>query len=143
MSAVATDDVFTLQIVQSYMNSTVREMMRTTKASAHIIVFAEGEDFTCAVAALDGRLTFQAEGLGLQAATFPAAIRLVLDTYDSFAPGDIFFHNDPYRGGAHQADGAFARPVFHGDELIAWVANRGHWSGRVERSGHIVIEQAA
>jgi hypothetical protein len=42
VSAVATDDVFTLQIVQSYMNSTVREMMRTTKASAHSVVLGEG-----------------------------------------------------------------------------------------------------
>src|SRR5581483_12017949 len=121
-------DPFTLQVVQSYLTSTVREMMRTTKASAHSVVFAEGEDFTCAITAPDGRLTFQAEGLGLHAATFPAAIRLVLEHYDSFEPGDVFFHNDPYRGGAHQADGAFARPVFHGEQLVAWVANRGHWS---------------
>ncbi len=121
-------DAFTLQVIQGSMTSTVREMMRTTKASAHSTVFAEGEDFTCAIADPRGRLTFQAEGLGLHAATFPAAIELVLAQYDSFRPGDVFFHNDPYGGGAHQADGAFARPVFHGDELVAWVANRGHWS---------------
>jgi hypothetical protein len=49
VNAVATDDVFTLQIVQSSTNATARETMRTPKASAHGVGFAEGEDSTCAV----------------------------------------------------------------------------------------------
>lgn len=123
-----TTDALTRQVIQSYMNSTVREMMRTAKTSAYSVILAEGEDFTCGITDPDGKLTFQAEGLGLHAASFPDAVRLVLDYYDSIEPGDIFFHNDPYKGGAHQADGAFVRPVFWEDELVCFVATRGHWA---------------
>src|SRR5205814_1981892 len=114
--------------IQSHLLSVVREMMRTAKSSAYSIIFSEGEDFTCAITDRDARLCYQAEGLALQAASFPDAVRIVLEDYDSFAPGDIFFHNDPYRGGTHQADGAFVLPVFWEDELLFFAGNRGHWA---------------
>ena len=42
--------------------------------------------------------------------------------------GDIFVTNDPYGGGgAHLNDVSLVKPVFHNGEIIAWVANKGHW----------------
>ena len=45
---------------------------------------------------------------------------------DSFEPGDVVLHNDPYRGGAHIPEHSVIRPVFHEGELWGFVANVGH-----------------
>jgi N-methylhydantoinase B/oxoprolinase/acetone carboxylase alpha subunit len=53
---------------------------------------------------------------------------LILETYgNDFEPGDVVVHNDPYRGGGHQADVVVARPLFYKDQLIGFGINRGHW----------------
>ena len=45
---------------------------------------------------------------------------------ESFEPGDVVLHNDPYRGGAHIPEHSVIRPVFHEGELFGFVANVGH-----------------
>ncbi len=40
--------------------------------------------------------------------------------------GDIFICNDPYLGAIHAPDFATVMPIFHDDELIAWVGASGH-----------------
>lgn len=44
-----------------------------------------------------------------------------------FAPGDLWILNDPYLGGTHLSDISIVSPYFHGDELVALLANTGHW----------------
>lgn len=44
-----------------------------------------------------------------------------------FAPGDLWILNDPYLGGTHLSDISLVAPYFHGDELVALLANTGHW----------------
>ena len=47
---------------------------------------------------------------------------------ESIREGDVFMVNDPYSGGpSHLADVTFVGPVFHEGELVAFVANTGHW----------------
>jgi N-methylhydantoinase B/oxoprolinase/acetone carboxylase alpha subunit len=41
-------------------------------------------------------------------------------------PGDVIFHNDPYRGGTHLPEFTMIRPIFYKDEVIAFAANIGH-----------------
>ena len=36
--------------------------------------------------------------------------------------GDLFFFNEATVGGMHPADQIMAMPIFHGDEIVAWVA---------------------
>lgn len=43
-----------------------------------------------------------------------------------FQPGDIFFNNDPYIGGAHALDQMIVIPIFYGDELVGWAAGLTH-----------------
>ncbi|MES2786072.1 MAG: hydantoinase B/oxoprolinase family protein [Pseudomonadota bacterium] len=42
-------------------------------------------------------------------------------------PGDVFIVNDPYRGGTHTMDVKFVMPYFKDGELLALLANTGHW----------------
>lgn len=44
-----------------------------------------------------------------------------------FRPGDVWIMNDPYLGGTHLNDVNLIVPVFEGDDLLAILANTGHW----------------
>ena len=44
-------------------------------------------------------------------------------------PGDLFITNDPYEGGGtHLSDVTLVLPVFHEERLVAFVANKAHWT---------------
>ncbi|MCK9909569.1 hydantoinase B/oxoprolinase family protein, partial [Microbacteriaceae bacterium K1510] len=44
-------------------------------------------------------------------------------------PGDIIIINDPYGGGgSHLSDVGLVMPIFHEGELVAFSANKAHWT---------------
>lgn len=43
-----------------------------------------------------------------------------------FKPGDLYFNNDPYIGGAHVLDQMIVTPIYADDELIGWSAGLTH-----------------
>jgi N-methylhydantoinase B/oxoprolinase/acetone carboxylase alpha subunit len=46
---------------------------------------------------------------------------------ENFHPGDVIFHNDPFRGGCHLPEYCVIKPVFDADErLVAYTACIGH-----------------
>ncbi len=47
---------------------------------------------------------------------------------DDMKPGDVYAINDPYAGGTHFSDVRLIRPVFTGEEVIAFAQSNGHWS---------------
>src|SRR4029078_543389 len=52
--------------------------------------------------------------------------------------GGVILHNDVYTGGNQNADAGVYMPVFHGGELVAWLASKGHVAdiGGVRAAGH-------
>jgi N-methylhydantoinase B len=48
---------------------------------------------------------------------------------DKVRPGDVFVTNDPYEGGGtHLSDVSLVMPIFYEDEVVAFVANKAHWT---------------
>ena len=45
---------------------------------------------------------------------------------ESFEPGDVVVHNDPFRGGCHMPEHMLLRPVFYEGERVAFAATIGH-----------------
>jgi N-methylhydantoinase B len=44
-------------------------------------------------------------------------------------PGDIIVTNDPYEGGGtHLSDVSLLMPIFYKDRIVAFSANKGHWT---------------
>ena len=44
-------------------------------------------------------------------------------------PGDVFATNDPYSGGGtHLSDVCLIGPIIYDGELVAFAANKGHWT---------------
>ncbi len=99
-------------------------MMRT----AYSPIFSEGLDFSTLVLDRRGRLIATAGinpamlGASLYAATW--IIREVGP--ENFADGDVFVHNDPYRGGSHLPEHMMVAPIYHDGELAAFVGNIAH-----------------
>ncbi len=60
--------------------------------------------------------------------TMADSVRNVIEEYgvDRLEPGDIIIANDPYRTGTHVNDILFCKPIFHADELVAFVNLKAH-----------------
>ena len=59
-----------------------------------------------------------------------AGIKYIRHCYGSdpegIHPGDQFIVNDPYLLGIHTPDILVARPIFHGDDIVAWIGSLTH-----------------
>jgi len=58
-------------------------------------------------------------------------VRSVLDKFgaEKLKPGDIYITNDPYGGGGtHLSDVSIIAPIFFDGRLVAFAANKGHWT---------------
>ncbi|MCY7301777.1 MAG: hydantoinase B/oxoprolinase family protein [Thermoleophilia bacterium] len=121
-------DPVTLAVVNNALVNICREMGITMIRTAFSPIFNEGLDFSCVLFDRRGNMIGQAEFCPAQIAASLFIVRWTLEELgvDSFEPGDVVLHNDPYRGGAHIPEHAVIRPVFHEDELFGFVANVGH-----------------
>src|SRR5512135_801656 len=108
--AATASDYLTSEIIRRYLVATVDEMVRTTTRTAYSTCFSEALDFSCALFDDAGSVIAQAAGIPIHVGAMGDVLEDVFRYYDSFEPGDVVFHNDPYAGGTHQADVAVVRP---------------------------------
>lgn len=121
-------DAITLEVIQHRLDSVVREMANITMRTARSAVVHSGRDFSCAL--FDDRGQLLAIGTSIPPHILPMLVGLrgTLALYkDDIAPGDIFIGNDPYDGGTHLNDVLIFIPLFAGDVLVGFSANRAHW----------------
>jgi N-methylhydantoinase B len=121
-------DPVTLTIINNSLVNICREMGITMIRTAFSPIFSEGLDFSCVLFDRKGNMIGQAEFCPAQLAASLFIVRWTLEELgvESFDPGDVVLHNDPYRGGAHIPEHSVMRPVFHDGELFGFVANVGH-----------------
>jgi N-methylhydantoinase B len=121
-------DPVQLAIINNSFVNICREMGITMTRTAFSPIFNEGLDFSCVLFDNRGNMIGQAEFCPAQLAASLFIVRWTVEELgiDSFEPGDVVLHNDPYRGGAHIPEHSVIRPVFYEDELWGFVANVGH-----------------
>jgi N-methylhydantoinase B/oxoprolinase/acetone carboxylase alpha subunit len=127
--APATDvDQITLQVVNNYLVTTAREMGIAMRNTSYSPLFNEGLDFSCAIFDAGGEMIAQAEfcPAHLGAIIYVVEWTILEIGPENFQPGDVIFHNDPFRGGCHLPEYCVIKPVFHEGELIAFTACIGH-----------------
>jgi N-methylhydantoinase B len=126
-----THDPFTLTIIQEHLRATAEEMfVRLGQASKSPIIY-EVLDYACGLLTTDGELIAEAQGVPGFTGVLPFAVRSILDKFgaESLQPGDIFATNDPYSGGGtHLSDVCLIAPIIHDGQLIAFAANKAHWT---------------
>ncbi|MEP7303116.1 MAG: hydantoinase B/oxoprolinase family protein, partial [Caldimonas sp.] len=92
-------------------------------------VLITGNDAASAIMLPDGGLVAVGPYIVTQGNVLPlivgSTLRLTGATV-GIRDGDIFICNDPYLGAIHAPDFATVAPVFHDDELVAWVGASGH-----------------
>jgi N-methylhydantoinase B len=117
-------DPVELQVLTGALHAICDEMGAVLIRSAHSANIKERRDASTALFTPDGEMVMQAEHIPVHLGAMPAAVASVLE--ESHAPGRSWILNDPYRGGTHLPDITVITPVFAGDELIAFAANRAH-----------------
>ncbi len=117
-------DPVELQILTGALRAICEEMGAVLIRSAHSANIKERRDASTALFDPRGEMVMQAEHIPVHLGAMPAAVAAVVD--ENHAPGRAWILNDPYRGGTHLPDITVITPVFAGDELIAFAANRAH-----------------
>ena len=99
--------------------------MRNTSYSP---LFNEGLDFSCAIFDEQGEMIAQAEFCPAQLGAIIYVVEWTILEIgpENFRPGDVVFHNDPFRGGCHLPEYCVIKPVFVDGELVGFVACIGH-----------------
>jgi N-methylhydantoinase B len=117
-------DPVELQVLTGALRAICEEMGAVLIRSAHSANIKERRDASTALFDPHGEMVMQAEHIPVHLGAMPAAVAVVLDR--DHAPDRPWILNDPYRGGTHLPDITVITPVFAGDELIAFAANRAH-----------------
>ena len=127
---MSTDDPIILALVQNQLDHISRQVGWVMTRTARSPIFSESHDFSCFLTTKDGDLVSVADGLPIHTGGGSFAVRAVLrDFKDDLRDGDTFLLNDPYEaGGNHLPDWTIVRPVFSGEELVAFSCNRAHQS---------------
>ena len=126
-----TMDPFTLTIIQEHLQSAAIEtFVRLGRASKSPIIY-EVLDYACALLTPRGELIAEAQGVPGFTGVLPFAVQSIVEKFgaENLRPGDIYATNDPYGGGGtHLSDVCLVGPIFDDDELVAFAANKGHWT---------------
>jgi N-methylhydantoinase B len=122
-------------IVQRLITNAAREMGLTLMRSTRSPVLFEARDFSTGIFDAKGRVLAQHKYLPMHAFLLAPVVADVIRVWGGkVAQGDVFIHNDPFRGGNHAMDVSIVRPLFAGTELAGWAACKGHmldWGGPV------------
>lgn len=123
-------DPITLAVIRSGLLNAVAEMKAVVVRTAYSNLWKEAGDLSCGILTADGQLVAPGRGdIPIHLATMPDSLAGALRRVplDELRPGDVLYHNDPYRGNNHLPDFLMAKPVFAGDTLVAFSAVRGHY----------------
>lgn len=122
---------FTREIIKNALVAIGEEMFLALKRTSMSPIIYEALDYGIGLTDARGQLISQGNGIPGFIGTLDGAVRSVLDKFplEEIFPGDMFITNDPYSGGGtHLSDVSMIMPVFHQERLIAWTANKAHWT---------------
>ena len=119
------------EILRNSLYATAREMKIAMMRTAASPIMHLGADASAAVFDAEMQLVAQGNDIPtmLGSAVISTKVSVEAIGRDKLRPGDVIISNDAYLGGGnHQPDVQITRPVFVGDQLVAFVMTRGHWT---------------
>jgi N-methylhydantoinase B len=121
-------DIVTLTVINNALVNICREMGTAMMRTSYSPIFNEALDFSCVIFTPQGEMIGQAEFCPTMIGSAQYAVKWTIEELglDSFEPGDVVIHNDPYRGQCHMPEHMVLKPVFFGKELRFFVANIAH-----------------
>ncbi|UCE88316.1 MAG: hydantoinase B/oxoprolinase family protein [Pseudomonadota bacterium] len=118
-------DPVELSIFSSRIAAVCDEMGAVLQRTAFSPNIRDRLDFSCAVFDASGELCAQAAHIPVHLGSMAYAMAALVGRF-SWTPGDMMIVNDPFLGGTHLPDITVVAPVFVGEELVGFVANRAH-----------------
>ncbi len=120
----------TASIIASALAYASEEMGIAIRNASYSPNIKERLDHSCALFDRHARLVAQAEHIPVHLGSLPWGLRRSLawlaEREIALAPGDQWVVNDPYLAGTHLNDVTVIRPIFLGETLVAYAANKAH-----------------
>ncbi len=133
-SSAIKEDPVQLSIYAHRFMGIAEQMGRTLSRTAISVNIKERLDFSCALFTSDGGLVANAPHIPVHLGAMQSAVKFQVEYWnsegrDGIKEGDVFVSNHPQlAGGSHLPDITVITPVFHGGEILFFVASRGHHS---------------
>ena len=124
-------DPFTAEVIKSALNAVGEEMFISMARSSMSPIIYEVLDYATGITDADGNVVSQGNGVTLFIGVLTYSVRSVLEKFgkDGLHEGDIIALNSPFEGGGtHLSDVCMVMPIFYRGELIAFSANKAHWT---------------
>jgi N-methylhydantoinase B len=124
-------DIVTYEIIRSSLFAIAREMKIAMMRTAGSPLMHASGDSSAAIFDAEMQLVAQGNDIPTMLGSAVISTRVSVEAIgrDNLRPGDVIVSNDAYVGGGnHQPDVQFTRPVFVGEEIVAFVMTRGHWT---------------
>ena len=120
-------DPITLSVFAHRFMSIAEQMGRTLQQTSVSTNMKERLDFSCALFSPDGGLVANAPHVPVHLGSMQFAVRYQHNFWkDRIRDGDVLVSNHPSCGGTHLPDITVITPVFDGEEIVFYVASRGH-----------------
>lgn len=125
-------DVFAVEIIQDSLLAIGDEMFVALARSSMSPVIYEVLDYACGLTDAKGNLISQGNGVTSFIGMLSPMVQRVIEKFDNgkkLHEGDVIIINDPYvGGGSHLSDVGLVLPIFYNGEIIAYSANKAHWT---------------
>jgi 5-oxoprolinase (ATP-hydrolysing) len=123
---IAADPVL-LEIFNNLFMSIAEQMGAALESTAQSVNIKERLDFSCALFDPDGNLIANAPHMPVHLGSMGTSVKEVIRRRaGTMRAGEVYAVNDPYHGGTHLPDITVITPVFDRDEMLFYVASRGH-----------------
>ncbi|WP_321492934.1 hydantoinase B/oxoprolinase family protein [uncultured Desulfobacter sp.] len=144
-------DPVQLSIFSNLFMSIAEQMGRMLQKTAISTNIKERLDFSCALFGPSGELVANAPHLPVHLGSMSDAVKAQIRLQgSSLKPGDVLVSNHPAAGGSHLPDITVVTPVFKNDQVIFWVAARGHHAdiggispGSMPPNSRLLMEEGA
>ena len=117
-----------LTLLHKQLENICDEMAVSMMRTAYSPIFSEGLDFSTLILDREGNLVARA-GLNpsMLGASLYAATWIIKEVgAENFDEGDVWIHNDPYRGGSHMPEHMMVTPIYVDGAIVAYVGNIAH-----------------
>lgn len=124
-------DLITFEVLRNAFVAACYEASTTIERVAYHPVVGMGRDRSNALLTRDGRLVAHGhtDAAAHYASFGPSVTELIKSIpLEAMKPGDTFLFSDPYRTGSHVNDTRLIRPIFHGEEIVAFSCTVIHWA---------------
>ncbi|HEY3182414.1 MAG TPA: hydantoinase B/oxoprolinase family protein [Gaiellaceae bacterium] len=128
MSKTLSLDTVGLHVLHNALANIAAEMALVMMKTSYSTIFNEGLDFSTVLLDREGNLIAEKNYTPSMMGAITHTVRWTLEEFgeEFFEAGDVVVHNDPYRGNCHIPEHMMMKPIFRGDELLAFAGAIGH-----------------